>query len=114
MTGIKILVLREQLRYRRSKKDQTPFFEECYILQIVVVQVQDTIECERGSEDVDIEIWQVTDTDTTNEVRWVIRLLHSTREQIALDNAGAVALFVFPIFLLSLGGKNHVLRPSVL
>jgi len=47
---------------------------------------------------------QVTDvTDITDEVRWVIRLLQSTREQIALDNARAVALFGFSNILLSLG-----------
>jgi len=85
VTGIKILVLCEQLQHRRSKKDQTPFFEECYILQIVLLQV--------------------TDTDIANEVRWVIRLLQSAREQIALDNAGAVALFGFPIFCYPWGEK---------
>lgn len=77
------------------------------------MQVKVTTECERGSKDVDIEIWQVRDTDITNEVQWVIRLLQSTREQIALDNAGADALFGFPIFCYP-WGKNHILRPSVL
>jgi len=59
---------------------------------------RNTTEYERGSDDVDIETWQVRDTHITNEVQWVIRLLQSRGEQITLDNAGAEALFGFPIF----------------
>lgn len=47
-----------------------------------------------------MEIWKVKDTDITNEVQWVIRLLHSTKEQSALHNAGANALFCVPFFAI--------------
>ena len=40
------------------------------------------------------------DTDFSDEVQWVIRLLQSTKDQRALHNAGANALFGFPFFAI--------------
>jgi len=48
----------------------------------------------------------VTGTDITNEVQREIRLLQNTKEQIALDNAGANALCGFSIFCYPWGEKS--------